>query len=120
MRVQQSNVRDIKSVALKDFRGVDMASAPSDVAYFRATKMSNFIYDEGLNRKRKGIEQLFQIKPYIGEDAPRINGIFDFTIEDTRLKIVYAGNRFYIVQDNGKYIDITTTQFTFDEKEMLS
>ncbi|MGN0789586.1 MAG: hypothetical protein ACI4MY_06565 [Christensenellales bacterium] len=115
MRVQQSNIRDIKSVALKDFRGVDMASAPSDVAYFRATKMSNFIYEDGLNRKRKGIEQLFQIKPYIGEDAPRINGIFDFTIEGTRLKIVYAGNRFYIVQDNGQYCDITTTQFCYDK-----
>ncbi len=116
MRVQQSNIRDIKSVALKDFRGVDMASAPSDVAYFRATKMSNFIYEDGLNRKRKGIEQLFHIKPNIGESAPHINGIFDFTIEGTRLKIVYAGNRFYIVQDNGQYFDITTTQFTFDEK----
>ncbi|MDY4592609.1 MAG: hypothetical protein SO434_04320 [Eubacteriales bacterium] len=115
MRVQQSNIRDIKSVALKDFRGVDMASAPSDVAYFRATKMSNFIYEDGLNRKRKGIEQLFHIKPSI-DSEPCINGIFDFTIEGTRLKIVYAGNRFYIVQDNGKYIDITTTQFTFDEK----
>lgn len=116
MRVQQSNIRDIKSVALKDFRGVDMASAPSDVAYFRATKMSNFIYEDGLNRKRKGIEQLFQIKPNIGESAPRINGIFDFTIEGTRLKIIYAGNRFYIVQDNGQYFDITTTQFTFDKQ----
>ena len=116
MRVQQSNIRDIKSVALKDFRGVDMASAPSDVAYFRATKMSNFIYEDGLNRKRKGIEQLFQIKPNIGEQAPRINGIFDFTIEGTRLKIVYAGKRFYVVQDDGQYFDITTTKFGFDKE----
>lgn len=116
MRVQQSNIRDIKSVALKDFRGVDMASTASDVAYFRATKMSNFIYEDGLNRKRKGIEQLFQIKPNISEAAPRINGIFDFTIEGTRLKIVYAGNRFYIVQDDGQYYDITATKFGYDEE----
>ncbi len=116
MRVQQSNIRDIKSVALKDFRGVDMASTPSDVAYFRATKMSNFIYEDGLNRKRKGIEQLFQIKPNISEAAPRINGIFDFTIEGTRLKIVYAGKRFYIVQNDGQYFDITTTQFGYDKE----
>lgn len=119
MRVQQSNIRDIKSVALKDFRGVDMASTPSDVAYFRATKMSNFIYEDGLNRKRKGIEQLFQIKPNIGEQASRINGIFDFTIEGTRLKIVYAGNRFYIVQDDGQYFDITTKQFGYNEGNII-
>lgn len=116
MRVQQSNIRDIKSVALKYFRGVDMASTPSDVAYFRATKMSNFIYEDGLNRKRKGIEQLFQIKPNISEAAPRINGIFDFTIEGTRFKIVYAGNRFYAVQDDGQHFDITTTKFGYNEK----
>lgn len=116
MRVQQSTIRDIKSVALKDFRGVDMASTASDVAYFRATKMSNFIYEDGLNRKRKGIEQLFQIKPKTVEQAPSINGIFDFTIEGTRLKIVYAGNRFYIVQDDGQYFDITTTQFGYNEE----
>lgn len=119
MRVQQSNIRDIKSVALKDFRGVDMASTASDVAYFRATKMSNFIYEDGLNRKRKGIEQLFQIKPNISEAAPRINGIFDFTIEGTRLKIVYAGKRFYIVQNDGQYFDITTRKFGFDKESNI-
>lgn len=116
MRVQQSTIRDIKSVALKDFRGVDMASTASDVAYFRATKMSNFIYEDGLNRKRKGIEQMFQIKPKTVEQAPSINGIFDFTIEGTRLKIVYAGKRFYIVQNDGQYFDITTTQFGYDKE----
>ena len=102
------DLKERKQAKLSGFRGVDFSSSPLLVAQNRAVKSTNFIFENGVNRKRHGwIEKL-----RIG--TGNINGIFECSLNNQKLIIVYAEKSFYKVtldNETGKYIveDITNT-----------
>ncbi len=81
--------------------GVDMTSHPQRVGRSRASYMKNIIYDGGVNRKRKGVHQIFS---FLDEnDRPlRINGIHSYLFDGNETVIIHAGKRFY--RENGEMI----------------
>lgn len=82
---------------LDNFKGVDYANTPFNVAKHRAVEMRNLIYRDGVNRKRYGWNEIFNL----GE---RINGYWEFT--DTygvKHTIIHGGNKIY------KYNPLTNT-----------
>ncbi len=86
---------------LTDFKGVDFSSSPLRVQQNRASDMTNFINEYGVNRKRNGWKELFRLEG-------NINGIFPF--QKNNEIIVHAGTKFYrVTQEVGQYtpVDIT-------------
>ncbi|MBE6588823.1 MAG: hypothetical protein E7643_01470 [Ruminococcaceae bacterium] len=84
------SVKEKRRVELSDFSGMDFASSPIHASLKRATEGVNWEPRHGVNRKRRGWEQLVDALP------ARINGMFPYTRESgERELIVYAGTDFY-------------------------
>lgn len=81
---------------LNDFKGVDFSSSPLRVQANRASNMSNFINEYGVNKKRNGWNELFKIE--INRVPQRINGIFWYVNRDHKEMLVHAGKRFYRIK----------------------
>lgn len=81
---------------LNDFKGVDFSSPPLRVQANRASNMSNFINEYGVNKKRNGWNELFKIE--INRVPQRINGIFWYVNRDHKEMLVHAGKRFYRIK----------------------
>ena len=63
LRVSTSVIqKERQSLQLDDFKGVDFSSSPLKVQTNRATEMSNFINEYGVNKKRNGWNELIRIK----------------------------------------------------------
>lgn len=100
---------------LTDFKGVDFSSSPLRVQQNRASDMSNFINEYGVNKKRNGWNELFRIE--INRVPQRINGVFYYANGERKEMLVHAGKRFYrIIESNGTYTpqDITLSS-TYEE-----
>lgn len=97
MRVTASNKKDIRRLELSKFRGIDTSNTLLTVSPYRATNMLNFISRNGINEKRNGWTQ---VQKY----PERIDGIFEFWLEDTQYIFVFSGGKVYA---NG--VDITTS-----------
>lgn len=101
------NLRARKQVKIGNFKGVDFSSSPLLVAQNRAVSSSNFIFENGVNRKRHGWVEKFRVS------KGNINGIFEATLAGEKIIIVYAETNFYkVTQDEeGQYIieNITNT-----------
>lgn len=102
------SVKDRLSMQLNGFKGVDFSSSPLNVDLSRATEMKNFINEYGVNRKRNGWNELIRIKS--GGTDLKINGIFNFEDEGTKITIVHAGTKFFKLN----YNTITNTYSTTD------
>ena len=86
-------VNEKRRVELSDFLGLDVATSPVSVSPRRASAAVNWEPVNGVNRKRRGIEQIYDALP------ARINGIFPFVRHDgTEELIVYAGTAFYSIR----------------------
>ena len=101
-----------KKYELRNFKGFDFSSSPLNVKNFRAVKGKNFIFENGINKKRKGYEEVVRIE--IVKDNltyyPKIDGIFEFSLEGENFLICYAGKHFYKLDKNDSgytYTDIT-------------
>lgn len=97
-----------QQLQLSDFKGVDFSSSPLRVQPNRASGMSNFINEYGVNRKRNGWNELFRIE--VDSTPQRINGIFHYVNRYRQEMLIHAGKRFYrIIENNGLYTpqDIT-------------
>lgn len=81
---------------LNDFKGVDFSSSPLRVQANRASSMSNFINEYGVNKKRNGWNELFKIE--INRVPQQINGIFWYVNRDHKEMLVHAGRRFYRIK----------------------
>lgn len=103
------NLKPRNQMQLNDFKGVDFSSSPLRVQSNRASNMSNFINEYGVNKKRNGWNELFKIE--INRVPQQINGIFWYVNRDHKEMLVHAGKRFYRVKqlEDGSYIpeDIT-------------
>ena len=94
LRVSTSVIqKERQSLQLDDFKGVDFSSSPLKVQTNRATEMSNFINEYGVNKKRNGWNELIRIK-HNGVNQ-KINGIYSFQIDGEDIILVHAGKRFY-------------------------
>lgn len=114
----------LNSLTIKDLGGVDLTNSPLNVAPNRASSMSNFIKQNGVNQKRYGWNEILQfpIVYQMSNGAPvlvngkkvqlssnKINGIWEFdtsfVVTANNVKsfkkehhiIVQAGTRFYRV-----------------------
>lgn len=82
---------------LNDFKGVDFSSSPLRVQSNRASNMSNFINEYGVNKKRNGWNELFKIE--IDRVPQQINGIFWYVNREHKEMLVHAGRRFYRIKN---------------------
>ncbi len=87
-----SSVKEKRRVEIRDFLGMDFTSSPTSVSPQRAVSGSNWEPVNGVNRKRRGVEQIYDML------GGRINGIFPYVRRDgTKELIVYAGTLFYSI-----------------------
>lgn len=113
LRVSTSVIqKERQSLQLDDFKGVDFSSSPLKVQTNRATEMSNFINEYGVNKKRNGWNELIRIK-HNGVNQ-KINGIYSFQIDGEDIILVHAGKRFYKLNYNStskeySAVDITSS-----------
>jgi len=96
------------------FLGVDFNPAQLQVADNHATDMRNFVYEDKVTQKRKGYDQMAQIKrtPYhvITESGyeqrfnePHFNGFFEFTGDDgANHCVAHIGRLLYAVYGIGR------------------
>lgn len=103
------SLKERKQLQLADFKGVDFSSSPLRVQANRASNMSNFINEYGVNKKRNGWNELFRIE--VDRVPQRINGIFWYVNRDRKEMVVHAGTRFYRIKHTADkayvYEDIT-------------
>ncbi len=77
----------------QNFRGVDFSTSPYKVLPNRATDAQNLLYKNGTVRKRNGWKSLCNLNA-------EINGVFNFSISDNDIILVYAGTNFFLLNWN--------------------
>lgn len=97
-----------KQAVIGNFKGVDFSSSPLLVAKNRAVDCCNFIFENGMNRKRPGWKEVIKVSD------EQINGIFECLINGQKVSIVYVGTTFYKLSyddslDKYIYENITNT-----------
>lgn len=83
-----------KTVQIGGFKGVDFSSSPLLVAQNRSVNSVNFIFENGVNRKRHGWVEKFRV----GNE--NINGLFECVLDNKKIIIIYANKTFYKVTRN--------------------
>ena len=104
------------------FAGVDFSSQAFNVASQRAVRIKNYLYKNGIVRKRNGYEQIFKVNPFVyrntanGVNHPNIvhnngtnfNGIWKFLAEDGLWHVVaHIGNLLFEIKNIDSNNDIT-------------
>lgn len=99
-----------RQATISGFKGVDFSSSPLLVAKNRAVNSSNFIFENGVNRKRHGWIEKFRI------GTGNINGIFECMLDNQKMVIVYAEKNFYkvVTTEEGYVITNITNTSTND------
>lgn len=117
------SLKERRALQLTDFKGVDFSSSALRVQSNRASGMTNFINEYGVNKKRNGWNELFKITDANGSPQ-RINGIFWYSYKERHEVLVHAGKRFYRISkdDSGtySYTDITLSSTYAPSKCKLS
>lgn len=94
--------RQRRFLKIDKFRGADYSVAKIDVDSHRATYIMNKINVNGVNHKRNGWAQRFEFND-------KINGFWDFKLNDKLFSVCYAGNKFYLYDDDtNAWTDIIT------------
>lgn len=99
MSVQLKERRQAK---ISNFKGVDFSSSSLLVAQNRAVNSKNFIYENGVNRKRNGWFEKWRV----GDG--NINGIFECVLDGVKTVLVYGEKQFYKIV-NDEVINITNS-----------
>ena len=99
MSVQLKERRQAK---ISNFKGVDFSSSSLLVAQNRAVNSKNFIFENGVNRKRNGWFEKWRV------GNGNINGIFECVLEGVKTILVYGEKQFYKIV-NDEVINITNT-----------
>lgn len=82
---------DSQIKVLSNFRGVDYTKAELDISENRAYQMQNFIFKDGINQKRNGYKEIFQVP-----NSKPINGYWEFVDSKRNVhRIVHAKTTFY-------------------------
>lgn len=95
----QTNVahRNVRTLTLDEFRGVDFTSSALDVDRRRATSMKNLFPEAGRNVKRRGWVQEYRVDG-------RVHGMWNFVRGDFTTLLVHAGKRLYeYYEEDGKH-----------------
>ena len=107
---------------IDSLRGVDLTSHPANVQKNRATYMKNMVNYGGINHKRRGFHQIYELLST--NDTPlKINGLHICTLNGKEELIIHAGTDFY--KENGDKIpkDVsvsdTKSQAFCTDKEMI-
>lgn len=108
--------KERRRFVLSDLRGVDFSSSPLQVSPNRATDMCNFIAENGMNQKRHGWRQRLHLKDADGNPLP-IGGIFPYENGEKTELLVYAGKRFFRVQNIGEDEDPVYTDVSEGEPD---
>jgi len=80
-----------KAITFKNFMGVDFTNAKMNVAPNRATNMKNYIYENGVNRKRPSWNE-------VAKGSGKVNGVWQYY--DTKREehiIAHIGTKLYRV-----------------------
>ena len=110
MRVSEAQTTAKKTLMLNEIAGVDLTSAPLSVKPTRASYMKNMINKGGVNYKRNGFVQAAQFFDKDG-NCQKINGIYPCKFKDSweetrEVKIIHAGQRIYLCEDDFSRIEI--------------
>lgn len=95
IKLSNLSSKSLQQHQLKNFLGCDFYNDPLNVSKHRTPKMKNFIFENGVSRKRNGFIQRALITD-IDNNPAKINGYWEF--EDSfRIKhtLIHAGNRIY-------------------------
>ena len=95
-------LKDRRQAKISNFKGVDFSSSSLLVAQNRAVNSKNFIYENGVNRKRNGWFEKYRV------GKGNINGIFEATLDGIKTILVYGEKQFYKIVD-GEVINITNS-----------
>ena len=99
------SLKERKVYTFDNFKGVDFTTSPYYVSKNRASYAENLIYENGIVRNRNGYKTLCKILD--DNDKPlKINGLFNFTIENQNFLLCYADTKFYLLnydKDLDKY-----------------
>lgn len=109
------STKERRQLTLSGFRGVDLSSAPIDVAPYRASYMRNFINENGVNHKRPGWRE-------VARPGVRINGIFEFSTAREKKTIFQSGDIFCELKGeyDWKSIDTSGIDMTLIDPEARS
>ncbi len=91
-----------RQAKISNFKGVDFSSSPLLVASNRAVNCKNFIYENGVNRKRNGWFEKYRV------GQGHINGIFECVLDNEKTIIIYGEKQFYKIV-NDEVINITNS-----------
>lgn len=99
------------------FGGVDLSSQAFNVDPSRAVRIKNYLFKNGLVRKRNGYEQIFKVETLqyydaftntLNTNSTNFNGIWKFKAEDGEWHIVaHIGNLLYEIKNIERNNDIT-------------
>lgn len=94
------NQREEKVIAYKDFMGVDFTNSKLNVTKNRATNMKNYIYENGVNRKRPSWNEVLKVTD--GANSVKINGVWKYIDTNKNTHIIgHIGTKLYkITKDN--------------------
>ena len=95
-------LKDRRQAKISNFKGVDFSSSSLLVAQNRAVNSKNFIYENGVNRKRNGWFEKYRV------GKGNINGIFEAVLDGVKTILVYGDKQFYKIV-NGEVINITNS-----------
>lgn len=95
-------LKERRQAKIGNFKGVDFSSSPLLVAQNRAVNCKNFIYENGVNRKRNGWIESYRV------GSGNINGIFECVLERKKTILIYSGTQFYTIVDD-EITNITNT-----------
>ena len=95
-------LKDRRQAKISNFKGVDFSSSSLLVAQNRAVNSKNFIFENGVNRKRNGWFEKWRV------GNGNINGIFECVLEGVKTILVYGEKQFYKIV-NDEVINITNT-----------
>ena len=103
-----------RTAKLDSFKGFDFSSSRIGASPEYGVLGKNFICRNGVNSKRHGYNEILRISRLQSGEIiyPRIDSIFQFSLEGTKFIICYADRHFFQIIDNmGSYyaIDITFT-----------
>lgn len=88
------SLKSRSTLTLSDFKGVDFTSSPYRTSAYRAADAANLIYENGMNRKRKGWRQryFFGTLPSANpDDHAEINGIFHYKTATRDVILIHNG-----------------------------
>ena len=109
IRINNSSIdkKDHRRLEFKDFRGVDYSVPKLNVAHNHASHLRNITNKNGINCKRNGWTIEYKLP-----NGGRVNGYWEFELNNTLFKVCYVGTEFYVRnsdKEEWKRLDVPAT-----------